>query len=267
MNEMLKYSGKKVIITGASSGIGKALAFELAKYGATPILIARSLDKLKQTQTEIKQTFNQESVIMCQDLSETGELETLFNSITEKVGVVDALINNAGCGYFKNVSDLSYEETKTMLELNVHVLMQLSQLFVQADHKTEQARHILQVASFASQIATPKAAVYAGTKHAVLGYSNGLRLELKGTNTYVTVVNTGPVQTDFFHTADPTGNYEASIAKVALKPDFVARKIVDQLFKNKREINLPWWMTILSKVYGLFPKGIEKVFYKQFAKK
>src|SRR5690606_5732016 len=85
--------------------------------------------------------------------------------------------------------------------------------------------HIINIASQAGKMATPKSAVYAATKFAVRGYSNALRLELRPFGIYVTTVNTGPMHTNFFNQADPTGSYLNKIARWVLDPQVVAKKV------------------------------------------
>ena len=133
--------------------------------------------------------------------------------------------------------------------------------------KRRKSGHIINIASQAGKMATPKSSLYSATKFAVLGYSNALRMELKNDDVFVTTVNPGPIATDFFATADESGNYIKSIEKIMLKPEVVARKIVDAMFTTKREINLPGWMNLASKVYYLFPRTVEMVGKRAFFKK
>ena len=95
----------------------------------------------------------------------------------------------------------------------------------------ENKGHIINIASQAGKLATPKSSGYSASKHAVLGFTNSLRMELAKTDIYVTAVNPGPIQTNFFSIADQSGNYEKS-----------AEKTVNIIGKPKREVNLPKWM-------------------------
>lgn len=133
--------------------------------------------------------------------------------------------------------------------------------------KQQKGGHIINVASMAGKIATPKSSVYSATKHAVLGYSNSLRLELADDNVFVTTVNPGPIATNFFNIADEQGTYVKNVQRYMLQPEFVAKKITDAMLTKTREINLPRWMNAGSVIFALFPRLFEKAGKKVFNKK
>lgn len=258
---------KKIIITGASSGIGEKVAWYVAKERGVPIILARSRDKLEHLKADILYSFHIDSPIYIVDLLNKQETKKVINEIIENHDPVHGLINNAGIGMFAELSAMNDRDIESMIQLNVTSLIGITKQLLPYFQKQSLA-HIVNIASQAGKIATPKACVYAATKHAVLGFTNGLRLELTASsNIYVTAVNLGPVKTNFLHTADPTGRYEKNVARYMLDPDDVAKKIVQQLFIPKREINLPFWMEIGSRIYQLFPAICEKLFKRQFMKK
>lgn len=179
---------------------------------------------------------------------------------------VRLLVNNAGFGIFESALDASLEDMKAMFEVNVFGLIACTKMAL--PHMIRQDKgHIINIASQAGKIATPKSSLYAATKHAVLGYSNSLRMELAETGVNVTTVNPGPIQTDFFKTADKKGDYVKSVGRWMLDPDRVAKKIVSAMMTNKREINLPGWMNSVSKLYQLFPSLVERTGRSAFYKK
>ncbi|API90472.1 MULTISPECIES: SDR family oxidoreductase [Virgibacillus] len=257
---------KKIIITGASSGIGEKLAWHIARNGGVPILLARSQDKLQQLSDCIYQSFHVQSPIYSIDLRDKKAISGVISEITIKHDPIHGLINNAGMGIFSEVKDIREDEVNAMFQLNVTALIFITKQLLPY-FQQQPVAHIINIASQAGKVATPKAAIYAATKHAVLGFSNGLRLELAASNIYVTAVNLGPVKTNFFLTADPSGNYEKNVARYILDPDKVAKKIVRYLFAPKREINLPFWMDIGSRIYQMFPTVTEKLLRKQFTRK
>ena len=108
-----------------------------------------------------------------------------------------------------------------------------------AHYDESKSGHIINIASQAGKIATPKSSVYSATKHAVLGYTNSLRMELSDFQIKVTAVNPGPIGTDFFTIADESGTYAKSVQRYILKPEYVAKKVVDAMLTSTREINLP----------------------------
>ncbi|MFC4404284.1 SDR family NAD(P)-dependent oxidoreductase [Gracilibacillus xinjiangensis] len=263
MNEI---KGKIVLITGASSGIGKAITKEIASNGAIPIMLARSGDVLQSLQNEIREEYKQESYFFTVDLTDRKQVDIVIDEIISSVPKVDAIINNAGFGIFQLFEKMDWEQTERMLLLNINSLMYLSYRFLPV-LKLQEDAHIVNIASQAGRIATPKSAVYSATKAAVISFSNALRMELANTKVNVTTVNIGPVKTAFFEQADPSGKYQNSVARYMLDPIKVAIKIRRALFTNKREINLPIWMHAGSILYQIAPKWMERMLRNQFEKK
>ena len=124
--------------------------------------------------------------------------------------------------------------------------------------------HIINIVSMAGLIATGKSSLYSATKFAAIGFSNALRLELMPFGVHVTTVNPGPIRTTFFDQADPDGSYVKAVDRYILEPDFVAKKIVKNFGKPKRELNLPWLLNLTHKLYTLFPRISDKLACKMF---
>lgn len=257
---------KKIIVTGASSGIGERMVWHIAKNGGIPILLARSIDKLESQQQLLKQKLHAESYIYQVDLQKPAELDAVFRLILSDNKQIHGLINNAGAGIFDYIKDIAWQDVDHMFQLNVFALIRGTKM-VLPHFIAQKEGHIVNIASQAGKIPTPKSAVYAATKHAVLGFTNALRLEIATKKIHVTSVNLGPVRTNFFKGADPSGTYQKSVDRYMLNPDVVAQKIVGQLFTNRREVNLPGWMEFGSKMYQLFPSVLERLLKRQFNKK
>ncbi|QHS22656.1 SDR family oxidoreductase [Virgibacillus sp. MSP4-1] len=259
-------NGKRIVITGASSGIGSRIAWHVAENGGFPILIARSRDKLEKITEGIRQNHSLNADYYVCDVGNEKEWQGTMNQIVEDFGQIHVLINNAGFGLFQPVSDMKLTEFEDMYRVNVYALIQASQIF--ASHMAEFGEgHIMNIASQAGKMATPKAAGYAATKHAVVGFTHGLRMEVEQQGVFVTAVNLGPVKTNFFETADPSGGYAKSVDRYMLDADKVAQKIVQKIYRPVREINLPLWMELGSRIHKLFPHLVEKVLKGQFRKK
>lgn len=263
MNHLLK--NQKIIITGASGGLGERFAWHIASNGGIPIMIARSYDTLIKHQEHILETFGIKAFVYESDLL-TSNGQEIFNEIIEEHGQIAGLINNAGMGMFDSILDADLNDTRKMFELNVFAVMKAVELIY--PHFIKQGKgHIVNITSQAGKIATPKSSSYVSSKHAIFGYSNVLRQEAVHYGINVMTVNLGPVATNFFTLADPSGDYVRNIAKYMLDPDVVAKKVVKQLMRKKREINMPWWMDFGSKLYAIAPSLMEKVLKSQFNKK
>ncbi|WLV23500.1 SDR family oxidoreductase [Aciduricibacillus chroicocephali] len=259
-------TGKKIIITGASGGLGAQFAMEIAKAGGIPILIARSLDKLEAVRRQIAETTGIEAFVYSADLLDEAALSGTFETILEKHERIDALINNAGVGKFDAVLDMDWSDLDRMFRLNVFAMIRTIQYMLPHFRKNSSG-HIVNIISQAGKIATPKSAGYCASKHAMIGYSNVLRQEAREMGVQVTTVNVGPVRTDFFDKADPEGSYAKSVERYMLNPADVAVKVAGLLFTSRRELNMPWWMEFGSKMYQLIPGLMEKVLKSQFNKK
>ncbi len=264
MNSRLK--GKTIVITGASSGIGEKIAYLAAEQGASPVLLARSYDQLEKIAQNIKEKHNIDCLFYKLDVRDTENVKEVFEDILRNVKTVDVLVNNAGFGVFANVVDAQIEQMKAMFEVNVFGLISCTKMVLPTMIE-QNSGHIINIASQAGKIATPKSSVYSASKHAVLGFTNSLRMELSSTNIHVTAVNPGPIRTRFFDIADESGTYAKNVNRFMLDPDVVASKIVNAMFTPKRELNLPGWMNAGSLFYTLFPRLIEKVGGKAFFKK
>lgn len=259
-------AGKKIIITGASSGLGAQFAIEIAKAGGTPILIARSSGKLEAIRSQIAEMTGIEAFIYSADLLDDTILAETFETILKNHEQIHALINNAGVGKFDAVLGTDWSDIDRMFRLNVFAMMQTIQYMLPHFRKNSSG-HIVNIVSQAGKIATPKSSGYCASKHAILGYSNVLRQEAREMGVQVTTVNVGPVRTSFFEKADPEGGYAKSVERYMLDPTHVAAKVADLMFTNRRELNMPWWMEFGSKMYHLIPGLMEKVLKSQFNKK
>ena len=263
---MDRVKDKVIWITGASSGIGEELAYQLAEKGAVLILSARRTDKLKQIKEDIRNKYGSQALVYPLDVADTDAVQRAVAHVTDKIGKIDVLINNAGFGHTETFLDYDFSRVENMFKVNVLGLMLMSQLV--GKHMVQyQSGQIINVASIAGKVATPKSAVYSATKFAVIGFSNTLRLELKDHNIIVTAVNPGPVDTEFFDEFDPEGEYLKNVSTVVLPVDYVASKTIKAIGRQKREVNMPGLLNAASKVYTLFPKTGDRIVRTMFNRK
>lgn len=255
-----------VVITGASSGIGEKMAYEVAKRGMMPILVARSYDKLVSIAEQILKETGITPHIYSLDVTDENAVKDVFTDIFTTVGSIDVLINNAGFAVFELAHESSMETAKSMFNVNLFGAVACTQAVLPA-MLARNSGQIIFIASQAGKLATPKSSIYSATKHALLGFANSLRMELSGTGLKVSVVNPGPIRTPFFDLADETGQYQKSVEKFMLDPEKVAKKTIDLIKKPKRELNLPGWMGLGTKLYQLFPGLVEKLAGSQLNKK
>lgn len=241
-----------VLITGASSGLGKEIAFEAAKQGAYLILCGRNIAQLEQVKKECETDYDVSVAYYEMDLMHYESVDDALYKIKKEHPVVDVLVNCAGFGSFDAFADASLSEARRMFEVNVLGLMHVTQVLL-LPMMDAQKGHVINIASQGGKMATPKSSIYSATKFAVIGFSNSLRLEMKPFNIGVTTVNPGPIKTSFFDKADPTGTYLSSVERIALEPNALAKKIVGIMTTKKREVNAPFIMEMGSKAYTMFP--------------
>ena len=172
---MDNFSGKNVLITGASSGIGLAMAKDFANRGANLILTARSEDKLMQLAKDLSGKGIKTHVFI-EDISLPNSAQKLFNQVNAAELEVDVLVNNAGYGRWGNFDECPMEDYENMVHLNVTSLTELSYLFVDQMVKRGSGG-IINVASTAAFFPIPYSAVYAATKAYVLSLSEALNFE------------------------------------------------------------------------------------------
>ncbi|MGM9922804.1 MAG: SDR family NAD(P)-dependent oxidoreductase [Bacillus sp. (in: firmicutes)] len=263
---MNRLHNKTVVITGASSGLGKEIAIQSARAGAQIVLVARRMERLRQLESEIAARYGVKVHSFQLDVSEMSQIERVFTEIRQTVGVIDVLVNNAGFGLFEEAREIKLSETKQMLDVNVFGVIACTRMVIDSMIERKSG-HIINIASQAGKIATPKSSVYAATKHAVIGFTNALRLELAEHHVFVTSVNPGPIETNFFETADTSGTYVKNVKKYMLNPSEVAKKVVACMLTNKRELNLPGWMSAGTIFFAMFPRIFETMGQTFFFKK
>lgn len=259
-------TGKVIMITGASSGLGGALAKECAKFGASIILVGRNEERLAAIEQECEMLGAKEVRAYPFDLTNTPAIPDFIKGIEKEWATIDALINNAGFGLFERLDQTPEKTVVSMFEVNVLALISLTKAVIPIMLK-HRSGHIINIASQAGKLATPKSSIYSATKHAVIGFSNSMRMELEDEGILVTTVNPGPINTSFFDHADSSGTYASSVRRWMLDSDEVAVKTVRLLFTKRRELNLPWWMSVISRIHALFPRLVEKVGKKGFNQK
>ncbi|GAY77508.1 oxidoreductase, short-chain dehydrogenase/reductase family [Sporolactobacillus inulinus] len=253
----MKLKNKRVVITGASSGLGRELAILCAARGAHIIMLARSITKMKTLKDEIEQLGGR-AVYESLDITDAEQVHLTFQAILEKFKRIDLLINCAGVGYFLPLTETNTEEIEQMIAVNVRGLIYCTREAAQA-MEAQKCGSIVMIASLAGIITTPKSVVYGATKHAVIGFANGVRMELEKAGVHVTVVNPGPIRTPFMNNADPTGTYRKRVDRFMLDPRRTAERILHAVNTNKRTLNLPWYMGIGSKLYQIVPSVFERV--------
>lgn len=223
------------LITGASKGIGKAMAYEFAKQKKNVLLVARSEHLLKQISEDICKNHKVDVYYFAIDLAQENAAQKVKEWCFDNIYTVDVIVNNAGYGLSGGFENYTYEEYKAMMQVNMNVPLQIIQEFLPKLKENKQS-YILNIASAAAYQAVPGLNVYAATKSFLLSMSRSLSYEFRKTNISVTCVSPGATESDFANRANVTGEKALKMAeKVNMKPDVVAKFAIKSMYAKKTE--------------------------------
>jgi len=190
------YAGIRALVTGASSGIGRALAVRLAREGARVALIARRAEELEKLAAEIRANGGEAAVLAC-DVADAAAVADTCARARALWGGIDLLVNNAGYGHHRTFLEWELEDMERMMRVNYFGTLYFTKAILPG--MVEQRRGwIVFVASVAGKIAPPEESAYAATKHAMVGLAASLSLEVEDAGVHVLTVCPGVIRTPFF---------------------------------------------------------------------
>ena len=221
------------LVTGASRGIGRALALELARRGYDLLLVARSEDQLTALAREIGD--QRQAKVLATDLAAPGAAATVAAWATRETDQLAILVNNAGYGLWGRFEQLSLPEQQNMLQLNMLLPVALTHALLPALHQVPRA-YVLNVASTAAYQAVPSLTLYAASKAFLLSFSRGLRYELKASSVSVSCLSPGATTTSFADRAGMGAELQATANKVSMTAEDVAQAAVAGLLAGEAEI-------------------------------
>lgn len=196
----INLENKWALVTGASSGLGRDFAIELAKRKCNLVIVARREDKLKALKQHIKHSDAVSVEVKPLDLTAPDAINNLHHWLQERKIHIDVLINNAGAGCYGNFLDVGWEEEHKMLNLDIVQVARLCKAFVPA-MVAQRYGFVLNVASVAGFQPCPTYASYGAAKAYVLNFSEALAFELRKSGVRVSCLCPGPTATEFFNTA------------------------------------------------------------------
>lgn len=259
------FDGGFVLITGASSGIGRALALQVAHRARAIALVARRKDRLEELKSELL-TLNPSLrvVVSAADITKPEARDAMLAAVEAEAGPVDVLVNNAGFGDLGVFDRADWEKNERMIALNVTALTHLTHRVVRGMVARGRGG-ILNVSSGWGLTFGPGLSVYIGTKHFVTGFTEGLRLDLAGTGVRVTQVCPGPVATEF---NDTVGNFTGMSPPglIEISAEQCARAAVRGLDRG-RALVVPGLLIRLILFLGTkTPRFILRLFYAPVAR-
>ena len=223
---------KVVLITGASSGIGRSLAFAFARRAARVVLVARNEERLEAVRREIE-PFTSDVLVIPADLTDEAQVGQVVEQVLAHFGRIDVLVNSAGMILGGPLPEQDPAQIEQLVRLNLGAIIRLTQLVL--PHMLAQNHgYILNVGSVQGRIAAPFGTTYTATKFALTGFTESLRRELAGTGVYLTLVQPGWTRTSALpaETEDVLARYGYSIED----PDEVAERAVLGLVRGMPEV-------------------------------
>jgi len=257
MNRRPAIDGKVVIVTGASSGIGELTAREFARAGAITVLAARRVKRLRQLEDKIEEMGGQ-ALAVPTDLTDLDQIKNLVKTTLSKFGRIDVLANIAGWGLYDWFEELSPDELRRSYEVNVIGLAELTRQVIPT-MKAQRSGFILNMSSYVSRISVPPLTVYASTKYAIEGLTDGLRRELLPWGITVIRVHPSSVSgTEFNKNVVRPGKVEYSAVPIGrISRERLARHLVTLIEKPRRALFISRLYEVPVLLNKLFPEFVD----------
>ena len=255
--------GKLSIITGASSGIGKALAYELASKGSNIVIVARRDKLLQEVANDIKNTYNTEVLIVKADVSISEDCKIIIDKTIERFGKIDILINNAGISQRAMFDELELDVIKKVMDVNYWGTVNTTKYALAYIKKSKGS--IVAISSISGFSPLPARTGYCSSKYAIHGFMESLRIENLKNGVHIMVAAPEYVASEIREHALMNDGKEQGISpreeKEMLTAEYVAARIVKGIKKRRRTMVIGKKGAIAVGVSRFFPKLSDKLVY------
>jgi short-subunit dehydrogenase len=254
--QQTKLEGKVAVITGASMGIGEAIAKILVENGARVVLLSRDSGRAEAARARIG--FSGQTLALSCDVRHREEIDRVIGLTLHHFQRIDIWVNNAGHGILTSLAGLSMADGRETFETNLFGTLEGMKAVVPI-MKQQGGGALINISSVAGHIPLPFHSIYSATKFAMNAVGKAARIELAGSGINVLTVCPGYVRTDFSVNAVKGEDYKLVRPKAVrgISVERVARATLDGYLKNKREVVVPWFMHPVIKLYQLFPGLVE----------
>lgn len=246
----MRVSGAVAVVTGASSGIGRRLAYDLAARGATVVAVARREERLAELVDELSHRGWTARYLRC-DVADRTQVEDCARRVLEEYGGIDVLVNNAGIPLHRRFADCTVEELEGVMQVNYLGTV----YWMKASLPSMQQRRrgsIVNVASMAGAVPWTWEAGYSASKAAVIALTEAVRPELAHQGIHVCWVNPGLVRTEIF-TEDALRHLPQASKRSFVEPEVLSTAIIDAIEREKPAITVPRYMVAFGLVRHLAP--------------
>ena len=250
-------TGKVVVVTGASMGIGEAIARIFADHGARVVLLSRDAGRAEAARHRVGHT--ERTLALSCDVRNPEEIDRVLSLTLHHFDRIDVWVNNAGHGLVDSVAEMEMAACRELFDTNLFGTIASMQAVIPV-MKQQGAGTIINISSVAGHIPLPYGAAYSASKFALNAIGKAARVELRKRAINVLTVCPGYVRTDFSANA-VKGKHQQSVRPSAVRgitPERVARATLAGYLKNKREVIVPWTMHPVVKLYQLFPGVVER---------
>ena len=249
--------GSLVLVTGASSGIGAAIAKSMAEAGGRIVLLARRKDALDKVAQEITSA-GMEAKAYPVDLTDADAVAATAKQIMHELGTPDIIVNNAGAGKWRFVDETSPEEAVQMMAVPYFAAFNVTHTFL-PDMLERNSGHIVNISSVGSRFVWPGATAYLAARWAMRGFTEALRADLDGTDIGVTLYESGTVKSEYWEHNPESRERIPKIGKLVpeLTLEQVGNAIVKGVQHNKRLIVIPFMMKLTYWQHAVFPGVVQ----------
>lgn len=249
-------SGKVAVVTGASMGIGEAIAKGFVDHGASVVLLSRDAGRAEASRQRIGHA--ERTVALACDVRNREEIDRVVGLTMHHFNRIDVWVNNAGRGHLGSLANVDMPAVRDTFETNLFGAIGAMQAVIPI-MKQQGGGAIINISSVAGHIPLPYHSVYSGTKFALNAIGKGSRIELKKYGINVLTVCPGFVRTDFGANAVRRGEYQQVRPTTVrgISPERVARAVLRGYLRGQREVIVPWFMHPFIKLYQIFPGVVE----------
>jgi len=263
MARLTSFDGLNVLVTGASSGIGRLLALRMAADGARLALVARREHELEALAEEIRAGGGEAVPLVC-DVADRQQALAAAEKAAEALGRIDVLVNNAGYGHHRRFLDWNLEDMERVMRVNFLGTLYFTKALLPAMVERGSGWLVF-IASAAGRVAPADETIYAASKHAMVGLAGSLSLEVEDAGVHVLTVCPGAIRTPFFDD-EALARLPAVARRQMAEPEDLVEAILEALARGWRELTFPRWIASGYVVQALAPSFFRRQLKKHTVK-